>query len=132
MCVWRLWPRMKTLIHSSVSQGIEAFNARIENAQSLLDFKFNWLASQYDPKTVEGKSKIAQELLATIARFKSEVAKYELTKALAQKLNIPEGVLLKQAGQVKGQQPSFKEPEVEVKASASASGLARNYCWPYF
>jgi len=80
-------------------QGTEAFNACIENASSLLDFKFNWLASQYDPKTVEGKSKISQELLGTIARFKSEVAKYELTKALAQKLNVPEGVLLKQANQ---------------------------------
>jgi DNA primase len=80
-------------------QGTEAFTACIEKAQSLLDFKFNWLAAQYDPVTVEGKSKISQELLSTIARFKSEVAKYELTKALAQKLNIPEAVLLKQAGQ---------------------------------
>ena len=82
-------------------QGVSAFATRIENASSLLDFKFNWLAAQYDPATVEGKSKIARELLGTIARFKSEVAKYELTKALAQKLNIPEGVLLKQAGQVR-------------------------------
>ncbi|MDE2028801.1 MAG: DNA primase, partial [Candidatus Omnitrophica bacterium] len=77
-------------------QGLEAFTKRIESASSLLDFKFNWLAGQYDPKTVEGKSKVAQELLGTIARFKNEVAKYELTKALAKMLDIPEGVLLKQ------------------------------------
>ena len=102
-------------------QGLEAFNTRIESAQSLLDFKFNWLAAQSDPMTVEGKSKISQELLGTIARFKSEVAKYELTRLLAQKLNIPEAVLLKQAGQAKGQQPSFKEPEAEIKISASAA-----------
>ena len=44
-------------------QGAEAFTARVENASSLLDFKFNWLAAQYDPVTVEGKSKISQELL---------------------------------------------------------------------
>ena len=79
--------------------GVESFNTCIGNAQSLLDFKFNWLGQQHDLKTVEGKSKISQELLATIARYKSEVAKYELTKSLAQKLNIPEGVLLKQAAQ---------------------------------
>jgi len=102
-------------------QGFEAFNTRIESAQSLLDFKFNWLAAQYDPKTVEGKSKISQELLATIARFRNEVAKYELTKNLANKLNIPEGVLLKQAAQATGQQGSFKEPEVKIRSSASAS-----------
>ena len=105
-------------------QGTDAFNARIESAQSLLDFKFNWLASQDDLKTVEGKSKIAQELLGTIARFKSDVAKYELTKALAQKLNVPESVLLKQAGQIKdkfvGATLTVDRNKVEVKASPSA------------
>jgi len=108
--------------------GTEAFAQRIDQAYSFLDFKFNWLAAQYDPMTVEGKSKIAQELLATIARFKSEVAKYELTKALGKRLNIPEGVLLKQAGQAKGlayggagSQGAFDKPAVKVKMAASAS-----------
>jgi DNA primase len=102
--------------------GTEAFAKCIDGAHSLLDFKFNWLARQYDLMTVEGKSKISQELLSTIARFKSEVAKYELTKLLAQKMNIPEGVLLKQAGTAKSQPSSFKQPEtVAIKASASAS-----------
>ncbi len=104
-------------------QGAPAFAARIESAVSLLDFKFNWLAAQYDPVLVDGKSKIAQELLGTIARFKSEVAKYELTKALAQKLNIPEEVLLKQAGQVKDQSVgatlAVVRNEVEIKTSGS-------------
>ena len=105
-------------------QGLEAFNARIENAQSFLDFKFNWLATQHDPMTVGGKSKIAQELLATIARFKSEVAKYELTRKLAQRLNIPEGVLLKQAGQAKGQQGTFQKPQAGIKEPASPKALS--------
>jgi DNA primase len=103
-------------------QGVSALATRVENASSLLDFKFNWLAAQYDPATPEGKSKISQELLGTIARFKNEVAKYELTKALAQKLNVPEGVLLKQAGQTKGQQGAFKTPEPEIKAVLASSG----------
>ncbi len=106
-------------------QGTEAFNARVENASSLLDFKFDWLERQHDPKTAEGKAKIAQELLGTIARFKSEVAKYELTKSLAQKMDIPEGVLLKQAGQVKdkfaGAPLAVARNEAETKISASAS-----------
>jgi DNA primase len=98
--------------------GTEAFAQRIDKAYSFLDFKFNWLAAQWDPLTVDGKSKMAKELLATIARFKSEVAKYELTKLLAVKLNIPEGVLLKQAGQAH-QQGSLDKPEVRIKAAAS-------------
>jgi DNA primase len=79
-------------------KGLEAFNARIEGAEPFLDFKFNWLAAQYDPRTIEGKSKISQELLSTIDRCKSEVVKYELTKQLSQKLDVPESVLLKQSG----------------------------------
>ena len=50
-------------------EGLEAFNVRLENATSLLDFKFNWLASQFDPATVEGKSRVARELLETIKRY---------------------------------------------------------------
>ena len=52
-----------------------------------------------------------------------------MTKALAQKLNVPEGVLLKQAGQTKGpsyggagQQGAFKTPEPAIKAVLASSG----------
>jgi len=107
--------------------GTDAFAERIDKAYSVLDFKFNWLGTQYDPKTVEGKSRISQELLGTIARFKSEVAKYELTKALAQKLSIPESVLLKQASlstgfhsAAAGQQAANNAPAAELKRSSSA------------
>ena len=85
------------------AQGVAAFNTRLDNAVSLLDFKFNWLAGQFDPTTVDGKTRIARELLGTIQRFKSEVAKYELIKTLAKRLNVPESVLQKQAGQAKSQ-----------------------------
>jgi len=102
-------------------QGTQAFNARVDGAQSLLDFKFDWLTTRYDPMTVEGKSKIATELLATIARYKSEVAKYELTRGLAQKLNVPENVLLKQSTHTKGQYGAFTEPEKKLKTSAAIS-----------
>jgi len=102
-------------------QGLGPFNARIENASSILDFKYDWLTKRIDPVAVETKSMIAQELLGTIARFKSEVAKYELTKALAQKLNVPESILLKQAALGTGQHGSFKEPVAKIQVSASTS-----------
>jgi DNA primase len=107
-------------------QGAEAFNARIGAAQSVLDFKFNWLGGQYDPVTIEGKSKISQELLATIARYKNEVAKFELTRQLAQKLNVPENVLLKQAGQATGHYAGtgLKPARIEAGTRTSASTLA--------
>jgi DNA primase len=107
-------------------EGLGAFNARIDQAQSFLDFKFDWLIAQHDLKSAEGKSKIAQELLGTIARFKNEVIKYELTQSLSKKLNIPEGVLLKQASHTKGQSVGVDLVSTrisEVKASAGGELL---------
>jgi DNA primase len=103
------------------AQGLEAFQNRVTRAVSLLDFKFDWLCRQHDVKSVEGKAKISHELLITIARFKSEVAKYELTKQLAGKLNVPHDILLKQAGKVNGPAETFKPAAIEVKPSASAA-----------
>ncbi|MBF0511306.1 MAG: DNA primase [Candidatus Omnitrophica bacterium] len=97
-------------------EGLEAFKKRIENAQPLLDFKFNWLSKQHDPLSVEGKSRISQELLATINRFKTEVAKYELTKDLARKLNVPENILAKQGIKtvVSGKDTNIEETQRRV------------------
>jgi len=92
-------------------EGKEAFDERIKQAQSILDFKFNWLSQQFDIKSVEGKSQMARELLATISRFKSEVAKYELTRELSKKLNIPENVLIKQSSQGKSSGQSVFQVE---------------------
>ncbi|MBF0504139.1 MAG: DNA primase [Candidatus Omnitrophica bacterium] len=101
-------------------QGLEAFRARIKDAQSILDFKFNWLKGQYGLATVEGKSKISQELLLTIGRFKNEVAKYELTRQLARLLSVPESVLFKQAPASVNRQVPGKSPEDRAKGSASS------------
>ncbi len=79
------------------SFGVEAFNERLKQSQPLFDYKLGWLKTQYDANTIEGRSKICQEMLATISRHKNEVVKFELTKQLAQRFEIPEKVLLEQA-----------------------------------
>lgn len=82
--------------------GLAAFEERLKQAQTLFDYKFNWLCAQFDIKTIEGKNKICQGMLTTIGRFKSEVSKFELMRLLAKHLNVPEEVILKQAqGQTK-------------------------------
>ncbi|MBI3601400.1 MAG: DNA primase [Candidatus Omnitrophica bacterium] len=77
--------------------GVSALGDRLKQAQTLFDYKFNWLAGQFNPQTIEGKTKISQDMLTTISRFKSEVAKFELMRLLAKQLNVPETVILKQA-----------------------------------
>ena len=97
--------------------GLEAFNERIKQAQTLFDYKFSWLSGQFDPNSIDGKTKICQEMLTTIARFKSEVTKFELMRLLAKNLNLPEAVITKQAqGQSK---PSSMETKIELVKPAA-------------
>jgi len=48
----------------------------------------------YDIESIEGKSKIAQEILTTIEKLKSEVEKYEYIKRLSGTLHVKEEVLI--------------------------------------
>jgi DNA primase len=93
--------------------GLEAFKERLKQAQSLFDYKWNWLNGQFNSKAVEDKSKICQEMLSTINHFKSEVTKFELKRLLAKYLNVPEEVVLKQA-QNQINPSSFKSKPQEI------------------
>jgi len=73
--------------------GIDDFRRRLEDAQSLFDFKLGWLTAQFGDTTIEGRSKICQQMMATISRTRDEVAKFELTRALSEKFKIPLEVL---------------------------------------
>ncbi len=97
--------------------GLEAFQERLKQSQSLFEYKFNWLSGQIDPQTIEGKDKICKEMLLTIGRFKSEVTKFELKRLLAQKLNVPEEVITKesQSTNISSLKPKVSVPEVQQK-----------------
>ncbi len=73
--------------------GVQAFRERIQKAQTLFDYKFSFLAKEYDIKTLEGKAKLAQEMLVTISKFDNAVLKNGYLKRLAQNLGVAENVL---------------------------------------
>lgn len=75
------------------SFGVEAFRRRLDSAQSLFDFKLAWLKAQYPVTTTEGRSKVCRQMMSTIGRYKDEVVKYELTRALSVQFDIPIEVL---------------------------------------
>ncbi len=68
--------------------GQEAFVKCIEEAQSLFEFKINFLMRQYSAGTIEGNAKIAAEMLTTIAKFDNAIVQSEYLKRLAQVLKI--------------------------------------------
>lgn len=76
--------------------GVERFRERIGEAKTLFDYKFERLKERHDIKSIEGRAKIAGEMLVTIEKFENQIVKSGYLKKLGTLLAIPEDVLLKE------------------------------------
>lgn len=85
----------------AVEFGREKLMQEIQAAKTLFDYKFDLLKKQHSDKTVEGKTKIAAEMLSTIARIENEVYKTSLAKELADRLTLNEEAVLTELKRVK-------------------------------
>ncbi len=68
--------------------GKEEFRGRVEKAAGLFDCKLNLLLSRYAPDSVEGKARIAKEMLPTIDKVPDAIEKRAYIKELATRLNL--------------------------------------------
>lgn len=105
--------------------GLTEFNKRIQTAQSLFDFKLEWLRKQFDPKIIEQRAEICKQMLDTIYKISNEVVRYGYLKQLAERLGLPEQVVLRE-GKKLDQFLSRKEklvvmPSVKVVAAKPVS-----------
>ena len=96
--------------------GIENLKNKIEDAESLFDYKLKTLKLRYNIKEIEGKAKISSEMLPTINKFKNAVLKSEYIKKLAEALNIKEDALLQELKNIKEERPYFANLAPEKKA----------------
>ncbi len=76
--------------------GLTNFNERIQAAQSLFDFKWEWLTKQFDPKVIEQRAEICKQMLQTIYKISNEVVRHGYLLQLAERLGLPEQVVLKE------------------------------------
>jgi DNA primase len=76
--------------------GVDKFHEHIRDAQTLFDFKFQWLTQQFDPKNIEQRAQICDQMLVTINKIKNEVVKYGYIRQLAERLGLPEHIVLKE------------------------------------
>ena len=81
--------------------GRERFHNEIKNARDLFDYKLNLLVSKFDLQSMEGKAKIAEEMLPTIFKMKNAILKSGYLKRLAEELSIDEESLRAELGKVK-------------------------------
>jgi DNA primase len=81
--------------------GLMAFKEKIQNAESLFDYKIKMLKARYDVNSIEGKAKIAQEMLSSINKFTNAVLRSEYVRLLADELKIKEAALLEDLKNIK-------------------------------
>ncbi|MDD4183173.1 MAG: DNA primase [Candidatus Omnitrophica bacterium] len=62
--------------------------------KDFFDYKVSILSKMYDMESIEGKTKIAQEMFSTLNKLNSEIEKYEYIKKLSFVLRIKEEILI--------------------------------------
>lgn len=77
-----------------IKNGKDCFLQLLDKRCDFFEYKLNILKAVHDVDTIGGKSKIAQEMLATIDKLNSEIEKYEYIKRLAANLGIKEEIVI--------------------------------------
>lgn len=73
--------------------GAEGFRAQIAASRSLFEYKLAMLKAKHDPGVLEGKVKIAQEMVGLFAKARNEILKAAWVKELSQELKLSEAAL---------------------------------------
>lgn len=96
--------------------GKEALSERFEKADSLFDYKLKALCKQHKVGTLEGKAKIADEMLQTLSKIDNAVIRSGYTRRLAQALQIMEQALDEELRKHLQKRPREAQREGEPKA----------------
>ncbi|MBI3332737.1 MAG: DNA primase [Candidatus Omnitrophica bacterium] len=83
------------------SQGVQAFIRAIQESQDLFDYKLGLLKKRFDPKQLEGRIQICQEMLPTIKRVPSPIQRGEYVKRLSELAGVDEALLWSELKRVK-------------------------------
>ncbi|MBU2102845.1 MAG: hypothetical protein KKF80_05565, partial [Candidatus Omnitrophica bacterium] len=76
------------------AKGVAALTELLESKKDFFDYKLSLHAQTLDIHSIEGKTKIAQEMLVTIGKLQSEVERYQYIRRLASALDIKEEVMI--------------------------------------
>jgi DNA primase len=105
--------------------GPEELKSRIQEAQSLFDYKLAVLSARFDRKDVQGKVKIASGMLETIDKIKNAVMRSEYIKKLSQELDVKEEALLQEAAKIKPVRSGANNAAPDSKILSSISPVEK-------
>lgn len=85
--------------------GIESFKKLIQASKNLFDYKLNVLKSRYNPKEIQSRTLIAQEMLITINKINNAILKSDYIKKLSEDLGVKEEDLISELKKIKDYKP---------------------------
>ncbi len=91
--------------------GVKQFEGYIENAKPLFDYKLQELIQRFDVKTIEGKSRIADEMLFSIVKIDNAVMRSGYVERLSRQLGLNQQALLSELYKKEQSRSSVKGKE---------------------
>ena len=98
--------------------GTESFNAALKNAASLFDYRLGLLRKKHGADGLEGRVKIANEMVVLFSKVRNQILKSAWLKELSLQLSIPEEALA--AEMKKSSSSAFRDFKVDEKPAISA------------
>ena len=78
------------------------------NPRPIMEFYFESVFSKYDSREVEGKKKIAEELLNVISKISNKIEQNHYLKMLSEKLSIDEKAIFESLSEIEKKQSNFR------------------------
>jgi len=101
------------------TQGIKALVRAIQESQDLFDYKLGLLMQRFDPKQMEGRVRICEEMLPTIKRVVSAIERGEYVKRLGETLGISEALLWTELKRAKFNTSSGRPTAFDLPAASA-------------
>lgn len=109
--------------------GAESFRAQLTASRSLFEYKLAMLRAKHDPAALEGKVRIAQEMVELFAKARNEILKAAWLKELSQELKLSEAALRTELERAVTARPARATERAAEPATpaAGADGVAETH-----
>ncbi|MCF7908374.1 MAG: DNA primase [Candidatus Omnitrophica bacterium] len=101
----------------------------LKQARDFFDYKVDVLSNIYDKDSIDGKTKIAKEMLETIDKLPSQIKKYEYIRKLAGALSVKEEIMIAEF-QKKSPVNNTRRNKFSAPGGNQSAGLNKNELLP--
>ena len=112
-------------------KGAEEFTKLINSAKDFFDFLYDFLITENDMSSRQGRLEVASEILSAIKKMPSEIVRDELLKKLSHNMRISVEALRSEMHKIKGDYKPFsaKKEQPDCRYAAEKELICRALCY---